>query len=207
MVGAGAAANGAAFPGQPTELDPRFQPITLSSSLDCALCQTAGGKRQDERSVPAKSDIEQQSQVFDDKPGKAQSPSSCGEKEGTGRSPVRAAGSKSWLTPAQDEREAQRKLEAKRELERRKAALQEEERRKEQQRKELETQRQQEQAAQAEDSKKAAQRAAIERRRLENARKQEQQRGLQTQTQTQTRARAGNDVVSTVAAAKWVHVR
>ncbi|KAL8942810.1 MAG: hypothetical protein Q9211_001239 [Gyalolechia sp. 1 TL-2023] len=75
----------------------------------------------------------------------------------------------------QDEREAQRKLEQKREIERKRATQQEESRRQEQlQRREAERQREQDRAAIAEDPKKAAQRQAIEKRRQELAKKDQQ---------------------------------
>ncbi|KAL8940228.1 MAG: hypothetical protein Q9216_002937 [Gyalolechia sp. 2 TL-2023] len=75
----------------------------------------------------------------------------------------------------QDEKEAQRKLEQKREIERKRAAQQEETRRQEQlQRREAERQREQDRAAIPEDPKKAAQRQAIEKRRQELAKKDQQ---------------------------------
>ncbi|KAL9599413.1 MAG: hypothetical protein Q9219_003850 [cf. Caloplaca sp. 3 TL-2023] len=75
----------------------------------------------------------------------------------------------------QDEREAQRKVEQKREIERKRAAQQEETRRQEQlQRREAERQREQDRAAAAEDPKKIAQRQAIEKRRQELAKKDQQ---------------------------------
>lgn len=92
----------------------------------------------------------------------------------------------------QDEREAQRKLEHKRELERKRIAQQEEERKREQHRAEQELQRQREQDAAAEDPKKIAQKQAIERRRLENAKKHEQPRNAPMHT----RAKAGAELVS-----------
>lgn len=78
-------------------------------------------------------------------------------------------------------------------MERKKLAQQEEERKREQQqRKELEMQRQREHEASVEDPKKVAQKQAIERRRLENARKQEQPRNAPMHTRT----RAGTENVS-----------
>ena len=78
----------------------------------------------------------------------------------------------------QDEKEAQRKLEQKREIERRRQAQQEETRRQEQQsqRQELEKQREKERAAAADDAKRLAQKQAIEKRRLE-MQKREQRPG------------------------------
>ena len=79
-----------------------------------------------------------------------------------------------------DEREAARKLEQKREMERRRAAAQEEARVQEQQRLEAEMrERSEREQSIAEEPKKNAQKAAIEKRRLENARKMEQQRNGQ----------------------------
>ena len=84
-----------------------------------------------------------------------------------------------------DEKEAQRKLEQKREIERKRAAQQEESRRQEQvQRQEMERQRERERAAAAEDPRKIAQRQAIEKRRLEVLRK-EQQRQVSQQEKPQ----------------------
>ncbi|KAL8842901.1 MAG: hypothetical protein Q9170_000305 [Blastenia crenularia] len=75
----------------------------------------------------------------------------------------------------QDEKEAQRKLEQKREVERKRAAQQEESRRQEQiQRREAEKQREQDRVATAEDPKKIAQRQAIEKRRQDLAKKDQQ---------------------------------
>ena len=77
----------------------------------------------------------------------------------------------------QDEREAQRKLEHKKEIERKRAAAQEEARKREiQQRQEAEKQKEKERAAAAaaEDTKRQAQRAAIEKRRLELGKKEQQ---------------------------------
>ncbi|KAI4114293.1 MAG: hypothetical protein LQ345_004901 [Seirophora villosa] len=85
----------------------------------------------------------------------------------------------------QDEREAQRKLEQKRENERKRAAQQEETRRQEQvQRLEAEKQRERDRAGAAEDPKKIAQRQAIEKRRQELAKK-EQQRTVSVSQQQQ----------------------
>lgn len=84
-----------------------------------------------------------------------------------------------------DEKEVQRKLEQKREIERKRAAQQEESRRQEQaQRQEAERQRERERAAAAEDPKKLAQRQAIEKRRLEVGKK-EQQRQIAQQEKSQ----------------------
>ncbi|KAL9608646.1 MAG: hypothetical protein Q9167_006530 [Letrouitia subvulpina] len=75
----------------------------------------------------------------------------------------------------QDEKQAQRKQEQKREIEKKRAAQQEEARRQEQlQRQELERQRERDRVAAADDSKKTAQRQAIEKRRLELAKKDQQ---------------------------------
>lgn len=80
----------------------------------------------------------------------------------------------------QDEREAQRKLEQKRENERKRAAQQEELRRQEQaNRQELERQRERERAVASEDPKKAAQKQAIEKRRLEVGKKEQQRQAIQ----------------------------
>ncbi|KAL8737623.1 MAG: hypothetical protein Q9181_001496 [Wetmoreana brouardii] len=90
----------------------------------------------------------------------------------------------------QDEREAQRKLEQKREIERKRAAQQEEARRQEQvQRQEAERQREQDRAAAAEDPKKLAQRQAIEKRRQELARKEQQRAGSVVQQQMPSTSR------------------
>lgn len=79
-----------------------------------------------------------------------------------------------------DEREAQRKLEQKRENERKRAAQQEELRRQEQaNRQEVERQRERERAVASEDPKKAAQRQAIEKRRLEVGKKEQQRQATQ----------------------------
>ncbi|KAI4282975.1 MAG: hypothetical protein L6R35_005281 [Caloplaca aegaea] len=75
----------------------------------------------------------------------------------------------------QDEREAQRKLELKRGIERKRAAQQEETRRQEQmQRLEAEKQRERDRAGAPEDPKKVAHRQAIEKRRQELAKKEQQ---------------------------------
>ena len=88
-----------------------------------------------------------------------------------------AASTKSKTTVAKKkEAEAQRRLEARREAERKKAA-QEEARRLEQ----AEAERRERERAAQEDPKKAAQRQAIEKRRLENARKLEQQQQQRVQ--------------------------
>ncbi|KAH0553194.1 hypothetical protein GP486_006629 [Trichoglossum hirsutum] len=84
------------------------------------------------------------------------------------KAPLTAA---SMRKKEQDEREARRKLEHKREMERKHASQQEEQRRQEEQIREAERQRERERV----DSKKiTAQKQAIERRRLENAKKGEQ---------------------------------
>ena len=84
------------------------------------------------------------------------------------------------LIQKKDEREAQRKLDQKREIERKRAAQQEEARRQEQQqRQEAERQRERERAAAAEDPKKIAQKQAIEKRRMELNKKEQQQRAPQ----------------------------
>ena len=79
----------------------------------------------------------------------------------------------------QDEKEAQRKADHKREIDRKRAAQHEEDRRQEtqqtQQRKEIDRQ-QRERSAQPEEARKAAQKQAIEKRRLENAKKAEPHR-------------------------------
>ena len=80
----------------------------------------------------------------------------------------------------QDEREAQRKLEQKREIERKRAAAQEEARKREiQQRQEAERQKERERTAAvaAEDAKRQAQKAAIEKRRVEMNKKEQQHMG------------------------------
>lgn len=74
----------------------------------------------------------------------------------------------------QEEREARRKEEQKRELERKRAAQQEEARRQEM-RNRAETERKERERAAVEDSKKTAQAQAIEKRRLENARRVDRQ--------------------------------
>ncbi|KAL9598123.1 MAG: hypothetical protein Q9179_004027, partial [Wetmoreana sp. 5 TL-2023] len=90
----------------------------------------------------------------------------------------------------QDEREAQRKLEQKREIERKRAAQQEETRRQEQaQRQEAERQCGQDRAAAAEDPKMLAQRQAIEKRRQELARKEQQRAGSVVQQQMPSTSR------------------
>ena len=88
----------------------------------------------------------------------------------------------------QDEREAQRKLDQKREIERKRAAQQEEVRRQEQQqREEVERQRERERAMTAEDPKKIAQKQAIEKRRMELNKKEQQQRAPQRPAMDQVR--------------------
>jgi hypothetical protein len=84
-----------------------------------------------------------------------------------------------------DEREAQRKLGQKREMERKRAAQQDEARRQEQ-RQRAEAERKERERFAAEQAKKAAQQQAIEKRRQEQARKMEQQRN----------ANAADDLVS-----------
>lgn len=84
------------------------------------------------------------------------------------------------LIMSKDEREAQRKLEQKRENERKRAAQQEELRRQEQaHRQELERQRERERSVASEDPKKIAQRQAIEKRRLEVGKKEQQRQATQ----------------------------
>ncbi|KAL8709434.1 MAG: hypothetical protein Q9220_005817 [cf. Caloplaca sp. 1 TL-2023] len=84
----------------------------------------------------------------------------------------------------QDEREAQRKMDQKKENERRRVAQQEELRRQEQaQRLEAERQRERERVAAAEDPKKIAQRQAIEKRRQELAKKEQQRNAPDPQQQ------------------------
>lgn len=79
------------------------------------------------------------------------------------------------LIPSKDEREIQRKLEQKRENERKRAAQQEELRRQEQaHRQEAEREREREHAVANEDPKKIAQRQAIEKRRLDVGKKEQQ---------------------------------
>lgn len=91
------------------------------------------------------------------------------------------------LTMSKDERELQRKVEQKREIERKRAAQQEELRRQEQvQRQEVERQRERERSAAAEDPKKLAHKQAIEKRRLE----------LEKKNQQRVPQRLGNDIVS-----------
>lgn len=88
------------------------------------------------------------------------------------------------LILSKDEREAQRKLEQKREIERKRAAQQEELRRQEQaHRQELERQRERERSVASEDPKKIAQRQAIEKRRLEVGKKEQQRQATQQATQ------------------------
>jgi hypothetical protein len=92
----------------------------------------------------------------------------------------------------QDEREAQRKAEQKREMERKRAAAQEEAQRREQKaRDEAEKLREKERALAAEqEAKKIAHKQAVEKRRLEMMKKDEQQR--------QQAQRAATELVSTV---------
>lgn len=91
----------------------------------------------------------------------------------------------------QDEKEAQRKADHKREMERKRAAQQEEDRRQEHQRR-LDAERQQrEKPAQLDESRKLAQKQTIEKRRLENAKKADQQRSLAERSQ----AKASVDLV------------
>ena len=81
------------------------------------------------------------------------------------------------LTSEQDEKEAQRKLDHKKDIERKRAALLEEKREQERlEREEAERQRERERSATVEDPKKAASRQLIEKRRLELAKKDQQQR-------------------------------
>ena len=88
----------------------------------------------------------------------------------------------------QDEREAQRKLEQKKEIERKRAAAQEEAQKRElYQRQEAEKQRERERSAAAEDAKKSAQKQVIEKRRLELSKKEQHQCDPQ---------RVANDLVS-----------
>ena len=88
----------------------------------------------------------------------------------------------------QDEREAQRKLEQKKEIERKRAAAQEEAHRRElQQRQEAEKERERERSAAAEEAKRLAQKQAFDKRRLELSKKEQQQRDPQ---------RVANDLVS-----------
>ena len=88
----------------------------------------------------------------------------------------------------QEEREAQRKLEQKKEIERKRAAAQEEAQKRElQQRQEAERQKEKERSAAIDDAKKIAQKQAIEKRRLEISKKEQQQREPQ---------RVMNDLVS-----------
>ena len=95
-----------------------------------------------------------------------------------------------YINDLQDEREAQRKLEQKREIERKRAAQQEETRRQEQaQRREAEKQREHDRAAAAEDPKKMAQRQAIEVRRQELAKKDQQRIASVSQQQAQPNSR------------------
>ncbi|KAL8802010.1 MAG: hypothetical protein Q9182_004087 [Xanthomendoza sp. 2 TL-2023] len=90
----------------------------------------------------------------------------------------------------QDEKEAQRKLEQKKEMERRRAAQQEEARRQEHmQRQEVEKQRDRDRAAAAEDPKKIAQRQAIEKRRQDLAKKEQQRTASVSQQQVPTNSR------------------
>ena len=91
------------------------------------------------------------------------------------------------LTTSQDEKEAQRKLDHKREIDRKKAAQQEEGHKRElQQRQDAERQREKDRAAAAEEAKKAAQKQTMEKRKLEQQKK-DQLRGPQ---------RTANDLVS-----------
>ncbi|KAL8639383.1 MAG: hypothetical protein Q9228_003575, partial [Teloschistes exilis] len=89
-----------------------------------------------------------------------------------------------------DEKEAQRKQEQKREMERKRAAQQEEARQQEQlQRQEAERQREQDRIAAAEDPKKLVQRQAIEKRRQEMAKKEQQRTAPVSQQQVPTTTR------------------
>lgn len=86
----------------------------------------------------------------------------------------------------QDEKEAQRKLDQKRENDRKRALQQEELRRQEQvQRQEAERQREKERAAASEEPKKLAQRQAIEKRRLELEKKEQQRQATIQQEKSQ----------------------
>lgn len=90
----------------------------------------------------------------------------------------------------QDEKEAQRKQEQKREMERKRAAQQEEARQQDQlQRQEAERQREQDRIAAAEDPKRLAQRQAIEKRRQEMAKKEQQRTASVSQQQVPTTTR------------------
>ncbi|KAL1957564.1 hypothetical protein VTO42DRAFT_5791 [Malbranchea cinnamomea] len=91
--------------------------------------------------------------------------------------------SKTTLATKKREQEAQKRLEQRREAERKRAAQQEEARRQEQ----AEAERRERERLAHEDPKKAAQLQAIEKRRLENQRKLEQQRAQQA---TPSRSRA-----------------
>ncbi|KAI4255061.1 MAG: hypothetical protein LQ352_002761 [Teloschistes flavicans] len=131
------------------------------------------------------------------RPGLTKKTSTASIQTAASTSSFRAAASKPKALLAaekkkeQDEKEAQRKLEQKREMERKRAAQQEEARRQEQiQRQEAEKQREQDRAAAAEDPKKLAQRQAIEKRRQEMAKKEQQQRTVPvTQQQVPSTAR------------------
>ncbi|KAL8814318.1 MAG: hypothetical protein Q9223_006449, partial [Gallowayella weberi] len=90
----------------------------------------------------------------------------------------------------QDEKEAQRKLEQKKEMERRRAVQQEEARRQEHmQRQEVEKQRERDRAVAAEDPKKIAQRQAIEKRRQDLAKKEQQRTASVSQQQAPANSR------------------
>ena len=90
--------------------------------------------------------------------------------------------------PRQDEKEAARKLEHKREIERKRAVQQEEALRKEQQRRQEVERQERERSAAMDDPKKAAQKQAIEKRRME----------LLKKDQTRNVSKPMNDLVSLV---------
>lgn len=92
------------------------------------------------------------------------------------------------LTPSQDERETQRKLEQKRDLERKRAAQEDARRQNQKSRAETEAERRERERERAgpEDTKRMTQKQAIEKRRLENARKLEQQRNQQATPSNET---------------------
>ncbi|KAL8851963.1 MAG: hypothetical protein Q9221_003174 [Calogaya cf. arnoldii] len=90
----------------------------------------------------------------------------------------------------QDEKEVQRKLEQKKDIERKRAVQQEEARRQEQaQRQEADRQRERDRTTAADDPKKIAQRQAIEKRRQELAKKEQQRTASVTQHQAPANVR------------------
>ncbi|KAI4196815.1 MAG: hypothetical protein LQ350_006328 [Teloschistes chrysophthalmus] len=130
------------------------------------------------------------------RPGLTKKTSTASIQTAASTSSFRAAASKPKALLAaekkkeQDEKEAQRKQEQKREVERKRAAQQEEARQQEQlQRQEAERQREQDRIAAAEDPKKLAQRQAIEKRRQEMAKKEQQRTAPISQQQVPSTTR------------------